>query len=76
MDENKDFTLNYNGRKTECRSLGDHSFMVQITYKPVYLSWHLDDDGIEHWIEKESNKETSLSQELGKLIRDQYKHLH
>jgi hypothetical protein len=65
------FTIQYNGRRADCVR-EDNSFMVQITYKPVYLELQTDSEGIDHWIEKGMNQETDLSRELGKLIRNQY----
>ena len=50
------------------------TFMVQITYKPVYLELQTDSDGIDHWIETETNQESELAKELGRLIRNQYLH--
>ena len=70
MDK-KDFSILYNGRKTDCVSLGD-TFLVQITYKPLYLEVTTDRDGTEHWMEQETHRETDLSRELGQLIRAQY----
>ena len=46
--------------------------MVQITYKPVYLELKTDNNGIDHWIEKDTNQETQLAKELGRLIKKQY----
>ena len=70
MDK-KSFILDYNGRRADCVDLGD-TYMVQLTYKPVYLRMIIDEDGVEHWIEEEEKRETPLSQELGGLIRKQY----
>jgi len=70
MDK-KDFSILYNGRRTDCVSMGD-TYLVQITYKPFYLERHNDDDGTEHWLEKDSHRETELSRELGRLIREQH----
>ena len=69
----QDFTIQYNGRRADCMQEGS-KFMVQITYKPVYLELHTDSDGVDHWIETEINQETELAKELGKLIRNQYLH--
>ena len=69
----EDFTIQYNGRRADCMRDGSH-FMVQITYKPVYLELKTDNNGVDHWIETETNKESELAKELGRLIRNQYLH--
>ena len=69
----QDFTIQYNGRRADCMQDGS-KFMVQITYKPVYLELQTDSDGVDHWIETETNQESELAKELGKLIRNQYLH--
>ena len=69
----QDFTIQYNGRRADCMQDGS-KFMVQITYKPVYLELHTDSDGVDHWIETETNQESGLAKELGRLIRNQYLH--
>jgi hypothetical protein len=69
----QDFTIQYNGRRADCIQEGS-TFMVQITYKPVYLELETDSEGIDHWIEKETSQESELAKELGKLIRNQYLH--
>jgi hypothetical protein len=71
MENKKSFTIDYNGRRADCVDLGE-SYMVQLTYKPVYVRMITDDNGVEHWIEEEERRETPLSQELGGLIRKQY----
>ena len=68
--EKKDFSILYNGRKADCVSFGD-TFMVQITYKPIYIELKKEDDGTEHWLERDTCRETDLSKELGQLIREQ-----
>ncbi|MFL5810088.1 MAG: hypothetical protein ACJ749_11245 [Flavisolibacter sp.] len=65
------FTIQYNGRRADCMRDGN-DFMVQITYKPVYLELQTGSDGIHHWIEKDTRQETDLSKELGRLIKMQY----
>ncbi|MFL5730798.1 MAG: hypothetical protein ACJ75J_15020 [Cytophagaceae bacterium] len=67
----KSFTIDYNGRKAECTDLGD-SFMIQLTYKPVYIQMIRDEEGAKHWIEKEDQRETLLSKELGSIISKNY----
>jgi hypothetical protein len=69
----QDFTIQYNGRRADCIQDG-FIFMVQITYKPVYLELKTDGEGIDHWIETETRQESELARELGSLIRNQ--HLH
>ncbi|HWJ92838.1 MAG TPA: hypothetical protein VNR87_17100 [Flavisolibacter sp.] len=71
MENKKSFTIDYNGKRAHCVDLGD-SYMIQLTYKPVYVRMITDDNGVEHWIEEEDRRETPLAQELGKLIRKQY----
>ena len=70
MDKHN-FTIQYNGRRADCVQ-EDKDFMVQITYKPVHLELQTDSEGVDHWIEKDTRKETELSRELGRLIREQY----
>lgn len=70
MDK-KNFSILYNGRHTDCVSMGD-TFMVQISYKPLFLERKEDEAGGDQWLEQETGRETPLSKELGQLIRKQY----
>ncbi|MFL5742673.1 MAG: hypothetical protein ACJ75B_20790 [Flavisolibacter sp.] len=67
----KSFSIDYNGKRADCMDLGD-SFMIQLTYKPVYIQIIRDKDGADHWVETNERRETQLSQELGSLIQKQY----
>lgn len=68
---NQQFSISYNGRKTSVTTLEDNTFMVQITYKPYRIQKKTDGKGLEYWIELETNKETPLSQTIGRLISSQ-----
>lgn len=68
--EKKGFTIYYNGKNVSVTSLDDNTFMFQITYKPVYVKRMTDDKGNKVWCDLETNRETMLSKEIGKLIEN------
>ena len=61
-------SINYNGHKTAVTMLPDSRFLVQITTQPYYLRRENIEDNTPKWVEDETNRETHLARELGKLI--------
>jgi hypothetical protein len=66
--ENEQFSIMYNGQPVAVTVLGNNSFMVQITYRPLRIRLHTNVDGAEYWVDEESNQVSRLSKELGNLI--------
>jgi hypothetical protein len=69
----KEFSILFNGHPVAVTALNDDTYMVQVTYKPVNIQLKHDSLGVERWVEVETQQETYLSAELGKLIAT---HLH
>jgi hypothetical protein len=65
---NNQFSIFYNGHPVAVTVLGNDTFMAQVTYKPLQITLERNGDGLERWIDLETKQETSLSNELGKLI--------
>ena len=68
---NLQFPVLYNGRPVEITAVGEEIFLVQISYKPLRIQRMISDEGNEYWIEVDSNRESLLSKEIGKLISGQ-----
>ncbi len=66
--EKQAFTVYYNGKNVSVTVLDDNTFMFQVTYKPVYIKLMTDSNGQKIWHDLETNQETMLSKEIGKLI--------
>lgn len=62
------FSISFNGHPAAVTSLENDTYMVQITYKPIHIQLKHDSQGKEQWIDLETQQETYLSAELGKLI--------
>ena len=67
---NFQFEVYYNGHPVAVTSIGNNTFLVQISYKPLQLQLQKDDSG-ERWIDVTTKQETNITQELGWLIREQ-----
>jgi hypothetical protein len=67
---NPQFSVSYNGHPVAVTVLGNDTYMVQVSYKPVELQLRKNDDGTENWIEADSKQETFLTKEIGNLISD------
>lgn len=66
--EKKSFNVTYNGKPVSVNSVNENTYLVQITYKPMYIKLELDDQGTRQWYELETNSSTMLAKELGELI--------
>lgn len=64
---NTSFSISYNGHPAAVTELDNNTFMVQISYKPVYIQLQ-DNEAKEKWVEVESQQETFLSTEIGRKI--------
>jgi hypothetical protein len=65
---NQQFSVLFNGHPVAVTALDNDSYMVQVTYKPVTIQLKKNSDGQEHWVDQETQLETFVSSELGKLI--------
>ena len=65
---NQQFSIFFNGPPVAVTVLENNTFMAQITYKPVYIQLKNNSKGEEQWVDQETQQETYLSKELGKLI--------
>ena len=61
------FEVFYNGHPVAITPLENDSFIAQITYKPVYLQLR-SKEGREQWIDVETQQETFITAEIGRLI--------
>ena len=68
---NFQFDIYYNGHPVEVTSIGNNTFLVQITYKPLQLQLQKSDSGMERWIDMSINQETSVTRQLGERIKEQ-----
>lgn len=66
--EKQAFTIYYNGKNVAVTALENSTYLVQITYKPVYIKLNTDSNGKKSWVDLEMNQETMLSKEIGQLI--------
>jgi hypothetical protein len=67
---NYQFEVYYNGNPVEVTSVGNNTYLVQITYKPMQLQLQKSDSGDERWIDLSTNLETSVTKQLGGLIQE------
>ena len=65
---NYQFTVLLNGHPVSVTALDNDSYMAQVTYKPVTIQLTKTSNGEERWIDMETQQETYLSTELGKII--------
>jgi hypothetical protein len=66
---NKQFSIIYNGQDVAVTCLGNRTYYVQITYKPLRIACK-HENGIARWIDLETNVESNLSQHIGRLITE------
>jgi hypothetical protein len=65
---NPQFQVYYNGQPVAVTSLGNNSYLIQISYKPLRIQLKKNDDGSETWVNQEDGLECYLSSEFGSLI--------
>ncbi|WP_018614538.1 hypothetical protein [Segetibacter koreensis] len=70
---NPQFTVLYNGHPVAVTKLDNDTYIVQATYKPQQIQLKKNSDGSEKWVEVETQLQTFLTNEMGRLITD---HLH
>ncbi|RZJ99715.1 MAG: hypothetical protein EOO43_26005 [Flavobacterium sp.] len=68
---NQQFKVLYNGQEVAVTCVGDRSYYVQISYKPLKLEHKLNENGEHEWVDLDSNVETNLSKHIGSLIHEQ-----
>lgn len=69
--DNQQFSILYNGHPVAVTALKDDTYMVQITYKPIHIQVKKDKEE-KKWVEAETQQETYLSVQLGKLISNYF----
>ncbi len=69
--EHPQISINYNGHKTAVTVLPNSRFLVQITTNPYYIRVDNFEDDSQRWVEEETNRETRLAKEIGKLIEEE-----
>lgn len=67
MNEHQ-FVVQYNGHPVEVTALDNETYRVQVTYKPLNIRLQKNNEGQEHWVEAETQQESYVSREVGKLI--------
>ena len=67
---NPQFSVVFNGHPVSVTALENETFMAQVTYKPVTIQLKNNNDGQEQWVDMETQQETYVSAELGKLIAE------
>ena len=67
---NPQFEVYHNGHPVAVTVLGDNTYLIQVSYKPLRIQLKHDGDGSERWINQEDGLECYLSVEFGKLISD------
>ena len=65
------FVVQYNGHPVSITALESDRFLAQVTYKPVTIQLHRDSEGLESWVEAETQQQTYVTKELGELIKKQ-----
>jgi hypothetical protein len=65
---NDQFSVFYNGHPVAVTNLGNDSYLVQVTYKPLQIQLKKNNEDRESWVETESQLETYVSKEIGNLI--------
>ncbi len=68
----KQISINYNGRRTLVTCMAGNKFYVQITSSPYIIENHKTGEGSFRWLEAEGQRETELSQMIGKLIEEEH----
>ena len=64
---NYQFSVLYNGHPVSVSALENDTYLLQVTYKPISIQLKTI-DGQEKWVDTESQQETYVTRELGKLI--------
>lgn len=64
---NHQFSVLFNGHPVSVTGLENDTYMVQVTYKPLCIQLK-NGEGEEIWVDTETQQETYVSSELGKLI--------
>ena len=62
------FSVSYDGRPVAITALDDEKYLVQVTYKPIIIQYK-EIHGHPQWVDVESQLETYVSREIGKLIQ-------
>ncbi|HVG12803.1 MAG TPA: hypothetical protein VM843_07335 [Flavisolibacter sp.] len=65
------FTLCYNGKTVACVKEGNF-YTAQVSYTPLHLDRIESDDGKVTWLDKDLQRVTPLSEEIGWLIQEQF----
>lgn len=65
------FTLRYNGKTVACVQEGN-LYIAQISYNPMNLERKEDNTGNVEWVDKDLQRVTPLSEEIGWLIQEQH----
>lgn len=73
---NPQFSVLYNGHPVAVTILDGELYMVQVTYKPMQIQLKKNFDGSANWVEVETQQETYLTREIGKLIAEHYSMEH
>jgi hypothetical protein len=68
---NQQLIVSNNGKDIAITCLGNDAYFLQISYKPLKIQRRMDGEGSEKWIDIESNLETPLAKEMGRLITHQ-----
>ena len=69
--EKLSFNLRYNGKTVACVQEGNF-YTAQITYTPLHLDRVEQDNGKVAWMDKDLQRVTPLSEEIGWLIQEQH----
>ena len=69
---NPQFSVSYNGHPVAVTILDNDTYIVQVTYKPVQIERKKDTYGGEKWVESDSQLETYVTNEVGRLISNHY----
>lgn len=65
--QSNQFSVSYNGHPVAITVLDDDQYLVQVTYKPIIIKCQGTNGG-HQWVDVESQLETYVSREIGKLI--------
>ena len=69
---NPQFSVMYNGHPVAVTKLDNDVYMAQVTYKPLQIQLHRNEDGTENWVELESQRPTFVTNEIGRLISNHF----
>ena len=69
---NPQFSVSYNGHPVAITVIDADTYIAQVTYKPMHLQLKKNNDGTKKWIDVDSQQETYVTSELGKLITNHY----